>query len=51
MDTGLDIPIHVDGVSGAMKAPFLFPDLEWHFRLEQVRPIQHKGTQIRTGPS
>ncbi|HVQ19243.1 MAG TPA: pyridoxal-dependent decarboxylase, partial [Actinomycetes bacterium] len=27
--TGLDIPIHVDGASGGMVAPFLQPDLEW----------------------
>ena len=31
--TGLDIPIHVDGASGAMVAPFLDPDLAWDFRV------------------
>ena len=31
--SGLDIPVHVDGASGAMIAPFLDPDLEWDFRL------------------
>ena len=35
-DTGLDIPIHVDGASGGMIAPFLQPDLVWDFRLERV---------------
>ncbi len=30
--TGLDIPVHVDGASGAMIAPFLDPDLVWDFR-------------------
>ncbi|GAA2992527.1 glutamate decarboxylase [Microbacterium terrae] len=38
-DTGLDIPIHVDGASGGMIAPFLQPDLEWDFRLERVASI------------
>jgi glutamate decarboxylase len=45
MDKGLDIPIHVDGASGAMVAPLLFPDLEWDFRLEQVRSINTSGHQ------
>jgi glutamate decarboxylase len=38
-DTGLDIPIHVDGASGAFTAPFLQPELEWDFRLERVHSI------------
>ena len=42
-DTGLDIPIHVDGASGAMVAPFVFPSVEWDFRLEQVRSINTSG--------
>ena len=42
-DKGLDIPIHVDGASGAMVAPFVFPDVEWDFRLEQVRSINTSG--------
>src|ERR1700693_2871761 len=29
---GADVPIHVDGASGAMIAPFLDPELEWDFR-------------------
>jgi glutamate decarboxylase len=37
--TGLDIPIHVDGASGGMIAPFLQPDLVWDFRLERVASI------------
>ncbi|MBD7956832.1 glutamate decarboxylase [Microbacterium sp. Sa4CUA7] len=41
--TGLDIPIHVDGASGAMIAPFLQPDLEWDFRLERVHSISTSG--------
>ncbi|PWJ27511.1 glutamate decarboxylase [Branchiibius hedensis] len=42
-DTGLDIPIHVDGASGAMIAPFCQPDLEWDFRLERVASINTSG--------
>ena len=38
-ETGLDIPIHVDGASGAMVAPFLQPELIWDFRLERVHSI------------
>jgi glutamate decarboxylase len=41
--TGLDIPIHVDGASGAMIAPFLQPDLEWDFRVERVASINTSG--------
>lgn len=40
---GWDIPIHVDGASGGFIAPFLYPDLEWDFRLEQVRSINVSG--------
>ena len=39
--TGLDIPIHVDGASGGMIAPFLQPDLEWDFRLAAGALDQH----------
>src|SRR6266568_4612930 len=38
-DTGLDIPIHVDGASGAFVAPFLQPELEWDFRVDRVHSI------------
>ncbi|MDI3388940.1 glutamate decarboxylase [Streptomyces sp. B-S-A8] len=41
--TGLDIPVHVDGASGAMVAPFLDPDLEWDFRLPRVASINTSG--------
>jgi glutamate decarboxylase len=43
--TGLDIPIHVDGASGAMVAPFLEPDLAWDFRLPRVASISTSGPQ------
>ncbi|MFI9500505.1 glutamate decarboxylase [[Kitasatospora] papulosa] len=41
--TGLDIPVHVDGASGAMFAPFLDPDLVWDFRLPRVSSINTSG--------
>lgn len=41
--TGLDIPIHVDGASGAMVAPFLQPELSWDFQLERVHSINTSG--------
>ncbi len=41
--TGWDIPLHVDGASGAMIAPFLDPDLEWDFRLDRVASINTTG--------
>ncbi|MFF2503983.1 glutamate decarboxylase [Streptomyces sp. NPDC058067] len=41
--TGLDIPVHVDGASGAMVAPFIDPDLVWDFRLPRVSSINTSG--------
>jgi glutamate decarboxylase len=41
--TGIDIPVHVDGASGAMIAPFLDPDLVWDFRLQRVVSINTSG--------
>jgi hypothetical protein len=40
---GLDMPIHVDGASGAMIAPFLQPDTVWDFRLPRVASINTSG--------
>lgn len=40
---GWDIPVHVDGASGGMIAPFLDPDLEWDFRLPRVASINTSG--------
>ena len=42
-DRGWDIPMHVDGASGAMIAPFLDPDLVWDFRLDRVASINTSG--------
>ncbi|BAU84250.1 glutamate decarboxylase [Streptomyces laurentii] len=41
--TGLDIPVHVDGASGAMIAPFVDEDLEWDFRQPRVSSINTSG--------
>ncbi|HET8969740.1 MAG TPA: glutamate decarboxylase [Candidatus Nanopelagicales bacterium] len=38
-----DIPIHVDAASGGFVAPFLHPQLEWDFRLPQVKSINVSG--------
>jgi glutamate decarboxylase len=40
---GWDIPIHVDAASGGFITPFLNPEIEWDFRLEQVRSINVSG--------
>jgi glutamate decarboxylase len=42
-DMGLDVPLHIDAASGGFVWPFLFPDSEWDFRLEQVRSINVSG--------
>jgi glutamate decarboxylase len=39
----LDVPLHVDAASGGFVWPFLYPDSEWDFRLEQVRSINVSG--------
>jgi glutamate decarboxylase len=41
--TGIDIPVHVDGASGAFIAPFVDPDLPWDFRLPRVTSINASG--------
>ncbi|MFH8628337.1 glutamate decarboxylase [Streptomyces lydicus] len=40
---GWDIPVHVDGASGAMIAPFLDPELKWDFQLPRVASINTSG--------
>ncbi|HEX6026156.1 MAG TPA: glutamate decarboxylase [Solirubrobacter sp.] len=42
-DTGLDVPVHVDGASGAFVAPFIDEDLVWDFRLPRVASINASG--------
>jgi glutamate decarboxylase len=41
--TGLNVPVHVDGASGAMIAPFIDTDLVWDFRLPRVQSINTSG--------
>jgi glutamate decarboxylase len=42
-ETGLDIPVHVDGASGAFVAPFVDEDLAWDFQLPRVASINASG--------
>ncbi|KAI5084778.1 hypothetical protein GOP47_0000947 [Adiantum capillus-veneris] len=42
-ETGWNTPIHVDAASGGFVAPFLYPELEWDFRLSCVRSINVSG--------
>ncbi|KAI8318145.1 PLP-dependent transferase, partial [Martensiomyces pterosporus] len=42
-EKGFDVPIHVDGASGAFIAPFAFPDLEWGFEVPRVVSISTSG--------
>jgi len=49
-ETGLDIPIHVDGASGGFLAPFCAPDLVWDFRLPRVKSINTSGHKYGLAP-
>ncbi|KAK9707018.1 hypothetical protein RND81_07G167500 [Saponaria officinalis] len=42
-ETGWDTPIHVDAASGGFVAPFIYPDIEWDFRLPLVKSINVSG--------
>ncbi|KAK4567410.1 hypothetical protein RGQ29_003264 [Quercus rubra] len=42
-ETGWDTPIHVDAASGGFIAPFIYPTLEWDFRLPLVKSINASG--------
>lgn len=41
--TGISIPMHIDGASGAFVNPFLYKDYEWDFRLPRVQSINASG--------
>lgn len=43
LQTGVDIPIHIDGASGALIAPFCTPNLVWDFRIPRVKSINASG--------
>lgn len=52
--TGIDVPIHVDGASGGMVAPFSHPSLKWDFQIPRVVSINTSGhkfgmTQVGLG--
>ncbi|BCP55550.1 glutamate decarboxylase [Kaistia sp. 32K] len=49
-ETGLDIPIHVDGASGGFLAPFCAPDIPWDFRLPRVKSINSSGHKFGLAP-
>ena len=49
-DTGLDVPIHVDGASGGFLAPFVEPELVWDFRLPRVKSINASGHKFGLAP-
>ena len=49
-ETGLDIPIHVDGASGAFIAPFCSPDLVWDFAIPRVKSINASGHKYGMAP-
>jgi glutamate decarboxylase len=49
-DSGLDVPIHVDGASGGFLAPFTAPELVWDFRLERVKSINTSGHKFGLAP-
>lgn len=42
-ETGIDIPIHVDGASGGFVAPFCHPSYVWDFRIKRVVSINTSG--------
>ncbi|MCC7558738.1 MAG: glutamate decarboxylase [Methanobacteriaceae archaeon] len=42
-EKGWNIPIHVDAASGGFVVPFIYPEMEWDFRLPHVRSINVSG--------
>lgn len=42
-ETGIWIPIHVDGASGGFIAPIIYPDLKWDFKIDRVMSISASG--------
>ena len=49
-ETGIDIPVHVDGGSGGFLAPFIDPELKWDFRLPRVKSINASGHKFGLSP-
>lgn len=50
LQTGQDIPMHIDGASGGFLAPFCAPELEWDFRLPRVKSINASGHKFGLAP-
>jgi glutamate decarboxylase len=50
LDTGLNVPIHVDAASGGFIAPFVHPELAWDFRLPRVKSINASGHKYGLAP-
>ncbi len=48
--TGHDVPMHIDGASGAFVNPFVYPDYEWDFRLPRVKSINASGHKFGLVP-
>ncbi len=46
-ETGIDVPVHVDGASGAFVAPFVDPELVWDFQAAARRLDQRVRPQVR----
>ena len=38
-ETGIDVPIHVDGASGALFCPFATPSVKFGFQIPRVKSI------------
>jgi len=49
-DTGIDIPMHIDGASGGFLAPFTNPNLVWDFRIKRVKSINSSGHKFGLAP-
>ena len=48
--TGINVPMHIDGASGAFVNPFLYPDYKWDFRLPRVQSINASGHKFGLVP-
>jgi len=49
-ETGYDIPIHVDGASGAFVAPFIQMNIKWDFCIPRVKSINASGHKFGMAP-
>jgi glutamate decarboxylase len=49
-EKGWDIPMHVDGASGAFIAPFIQPDIKWDFSIPRVKSINASGHKFGMAP-